>query len=150
MTRGQRKIRERAIPRKRRPAGAPFGRAPLGVPGGDLTDFGCPDCRGVLAVREEGTKGHLSFMCRVGHAFSAESLMKSKEEQVEDTLWTAVEVYEEIALLHREMSAHARAQGLQPLARAYELREKRAGTAMSDLRALIARDGPATADRVKG
>lgn len=112
--------------------------------------MGCPDCRGVLAVREEGRRGHLAFSCRVGHAYSGESLIRCKEEQLEDTLWSAVEVYEETALLHSEMSARARADGVREIADAYQARAQRASALVADLRQIIARDAPATTDRVKG
>lgn len=114
-----------------------------------MTDLGCPDCRGVLAVREEGKKGHLAFTCRVGHAFSGESLLKGKEEQLEQALWAAVEVYEEIVVLHSEMSVRARTGGVRNIAQAYDRRAKRAEGLMSELRGIISRDTPATADRVK-
>jgi two-component system chemotaxis response regulator CheB len=150
MASAQRKIkRTNGIARGRREAGSPFGRSHLGTPAGDLTDLGCSDCRGVLAVREDGDKGHLSFTCRVGHAFSGESLLKCKEEQLEDALWAAVEVYEEIVLLHREMSNRARAGGVIGVAKAYERRAKRGASLMSRLRQIISSDSPATADRVK-
>ena len=138
------------IPRGRRAGGIPFGRSEIGVPPGDLTDFGCPDCRGVLAVREEGDQGHLAFTCRVGHAFSGESLIKVKEEQLEEALWSAVEVFEEIVLLHREMTARARANGARHLAVGYQRRTRSAEASMSGLRAIISKDGPATIDRDKG
>ena len=137
------------IPRGKRADGIKFGRAELGVPGGDLTDFGCPDCRGVLAVREEGSHGHLGFCCRVGHVYSGESLVKAKEEQLEMSLWSGVEVYEELILLHDELAARARQNELPHIASAYERRSKRAKSHMADLRALVSRDAPAAPDRKK-
>jgi two-component system chemotaxis response regulator CheB len=98
-------------------------------------------------VREEGDKGLLSFVCRVGHAFSSESLIKCKEEQLEDALWAAVEVYEEVALLHSEMSVRARDGGVRDLADAYQRRTKRAMTLMGELRDIIERDSPAGTER---
>ncbi len=92
---------------------------------GELTDLGCPDCRGVLAVREEGRQGHLAFACSIGHAYSGESLISSKEEQIEDTLWSAVEVYQEIALLH------ARDVGPRPCRRRRRGRRTRTSAAPS-------------------
>jgi hypothetical protein len=151
MANKSRKTRALAIiPRGRRSSGVPFGRSEMGVPGGDLTDIGCSDCRGVLAVREEGSQGHLAFTCRVGHAFSGESLLKAKEEQLEDGLWSAVEVYEELLLLHQEMAARARRNGVRPIAVAYQQRAKRAEAGMAALRALIERDRPATPDGKRG
>src|SRR5688500_12337193 len=107
--------------RERPRAVLPFGREIEGESApGDLTDFGCPDCRGVLAVQELGKTGHLSFACRVGHTFSGESLSRVKEEQLEYSLWTAVEVFEEIVLLHRELASRERALGAGSHAEAHE------------------------------
>jgi two-component system chemotaxis response regulator CheB len=104
----------------------------------------------VLAVREEGRKGHLAFSCRVGHSFSGESLLEAKEEQLEDSLWASVEVFEEIVILHQELGARARANDAAHIALAYERRVKRAEALMKTLRGIISQDGPASADRKKG
>ena len=125
----------------------PFGRS--GDAQGDLTDIGCPDCRGVLAVREDVKRRHLAFSCRVGHAYSGESLIAAKEDQLEESLWSAVEVYEEIAQLHGEMAARARADGLTSVAAAYQRRSRRALALKTVLRKVLIRDAPATADKVK-
>jgi two-component system chemotaxis response regulator CheB len=140
------------IPRLRREAGVPFGRSEMGAPSGDLTDLGCPDCRGVLAVRDEGDKGHLAFTCRVGHAFSGDSLIKVKEEQLENCIWTTLEVFEEVVLIHQELAARAHAAGVRRLATAYDRRVKRARTHMATLREIVSEDFPATHDgaRSKG
>jgi two-component system chemotaxis response regulator CheB len=127
----------------------PFGRSAPGSPAGDLTDLGCPDCRGVLAVREEGARRHLAFSCRVGHGYSGESLIAGKEEQLESSLWSAVEVYEEIVLLHDEMATRARADGVRELADAFQDRAERARVLMADLRQIIARDSVAAPARGK-
>lgn len=147
MARRRPKPQPKVIPRQRRFAGRLFARKANAEVAGELIDLGCPDCRGVLAVREEGRLGHLAFACSIGHAYSGESLIRSKEEQVEDTLWSAVEVYQEIALLHAEMSARMRADGEGALAGAYQRRGKRAARLASDLREIIANDGPARAER---
>jgi len=143
------RIKERLIAHGRRKAGVPFGRSKLGVEASDLTDLGCPDCRGVLAVREDGRRGHLGFTCRIGHAFSGESLIRCKEEQLESSLWEAVEAYEEIAMLHQEMSRRTRAAGARAVAAAYSRRARRAVALTRELRAIIFKDAPAAADRVK-
>jgi len=129
------------IPRKRRKPDTLFARNTSPEVAGELTDLGCPDCRGVLAVREEGRRGHLAFACSIGHAYSGESLMSSKEEQIEDTLWSAIEVYQEIANLYREMSARVRADGVSETADAYQRRAKRASEHAASLRQIIGRDG---------
>jgi two-component system, chemotaxis family, protein-glutamate methylesterase/glutaminase len=140
----------RGIPRGVRQEGTRFGRSQLGVPGGDLTDFGCPDCRGVLAVRDEGKQGYLAFSCRVGHVFSGETLIAAKEEQVEDALWCLVELYEEVVILHEELHDRARRRGLTAVAGGYRRRAERARAAVSALRALNEEDTPASPQRERG
>lgn len=131
------------LPRGRRLPGTPSGRSEHEAEGGDLTDLGCPDCRGVLAIREVGKQGHLAFSCRVGHGFSGESLLRAKEEQLEDALWCAVEAYEEVMLLHEEMALRASANRLAARRAAYEQRLGRARESVATLRAIIAADAPA-------
>jgi two-component system chemotaxis response regulator CheB len=141
--------RTAVVSRKRRPSGALFSRKSGTEVGGDLTDLGCPDCRGVLAVREEGRQGHLTFVCSIGHAYSGESLISSKEEQLENTLWSAVELYQEVAQLHHEMSERMRADGGRGIADAYHRRAKRATALASDLREMIGKDAPAGGEHGK-
>lgn len=79
------------------PGNDPESRAEFG--------FSCPDCSGHLWEMQED--GLLRFRCRVGHRFSAESLMESKDEALEAALWTALNVLEENAALARRMSDEA-------------------------------------------
>jgi two-component system chemotaxis response regulator CheB len=129
------------LPQGKRGGLAPFGRKGKDADGANLTDLGCPDCRGVLAV-EVLANGQLSFTCRIGHAFSAESLMTAKEDELETALWTAVEIYEEVVLLEREMALRVREAGARQTAIAYERRARAALRNVTALRALIAADGP--------
>jgi two-component system chemotaxis response regulator CheB len=108
-----------------------------------LTDLGCPDCRGVLTVVEDPDAGHMTFRCRVGHAFSAESLLPIKEDQLEGALWTVVELYEEIALLHGAMGERAAAMHRTDVASAYARRVARALRYAKKMRVMIAEDSPA-------
>lgn len=106
------------------------------------TDLGCPDCHGVLTVEALGNQGYLTFRCRVGHTFSAESLLTAKEDQLEQSLWTIIEVVEEIVQLYLALSADDRAAGRHDLADARESRAKRARDHLAVLRSLEAREGP--------
>ena len=108
------------ISRPGRPS--PLGRAT--TEDGELTDLGCPDCSGVLAFRRPS--GQLSFACSVGHAFSGDSLVDAKEEEVEHALWRAVETYLELIVIHRELASQARAEGTDALATEREARAARA------------------------
>jgi two-component system, chemotaxis family, protein-glutamate methylesterase/glutaminase len=71
---------------------------------GDPSGFSCPDCGGVLWELHEGDL--VRFRCRVGHAWSAESLLGQQAETLEAALWVALRSLEErSALSHRLMDA---------------------------------------------
>ncbi len=78
-----------------------------GIPSG----FSCPECHGVLWEMHEGEV--LRFRCRVGHAFSVETLLAEQAGELETALWTALQALEERAALTARMAErmHARGQG---------------------------------------
>ena len=71
------------------------------------TALACPDCSGTLGVRSEGGGGYLHFRCRIGHAFSLQSLLACKEEALEAKLWSCVTSMEELAALLRDLQTLA-------------------------------------------
>jgi two-component system chemotaxis response regulator CheB len=73
--------------------------------------FGCPDCGGTLWELQE--KDLLRFRCRIGHAFSADSLLSVQAEALEGALWAALRGLEENAALARRMADSARARNLK-------------------------------------
>lgn len=102
-----------------------------------LTDIGCPDCSGVLVLRDEG-EGLITYRCRVGHFFTDETLVPFKEEQLERAMWTAIELAECVGRLHVARVRRGAVRGA--VARAHR---ERAGMAVSlavALRALFAED----------
>lgn len=66
-----------------------------------VTELGCPDCAGVLRTRQDGENEHQEYQCHVGHRFSALSLLKGKETQLECALWSAL-----VLLAHVEMACN--------------------------------------------
>jgi len=72
----------------------PSGNGDAGENGSrEPTGFSCPDCNGGLWVEAEGRDTR--FVCRVGHAYSAESLYVQQADAVEAALWTAIRTLQE-------------------------------------------------------
>jgi two-component system, chemotaxis family, protein-glutamate methylesterase/glutaminase len=72
---------------------------------GSPAGFGCPDCGGALWDLEE--EGMVRFRCRVGHGWSADSLIAEQNVALESALWTALRALEERAALSQRMLEHA-------------------------------------------
>ena len=62
---------------------------------GTQVPISCPDCGG--PVWEIHQPGPTRYRCHVGHAFSQQSMLRSQEETVEESLWVALRTLEERA-----------------------------------------------------
>ena len=67
----------------------------LGPPSG----YTCPDCNGSLM-----TVSDTSYRCRVGHAWTADALLKARDEEVEGAVWVALRTLKEKANLARRLA----------------------------------------------
>lgn len=70
---------------------------------GDQVPFSCPSCGGVLwGVAEAGCH---HFRCHTGHAYNTEALLAEQSAKIEETLWTALRMFEERKNLLMNMSS---------------------------------------------
>ena len=136
------------VPRPDAPAPDEAG----GADGGDDADehagrpspWPCPDCHGVLWEVEDGPV--LRFRCRVGHAWSADSLLAEQADGVEGALWMALRALEDRAALTRRLGDRAEAGGRVLSAARY--RDELAGMThnIEIMRRLVARPPGTTGD----
>jgi len=72
---------------------------------GKPSAFACPECHGVLWEIESGEL--LQYRCRVGHAYTGDTLRVAFSETAENALWVALRVVEEKAALLRRLAQKA-------------------------------------------
>ena len=99
--------------------------------------FSCPDCHGVLNEIAEGDE--VRFRCRVGHAWSPESLLAALTDGLENALWMALRTLEEKASLARRLATRARDAETSHSQRRFEQQAADAQQGADAIRALIAR-----------
>lgn len=88
---------------------------------GTPSPYSCPDCGGVLWEIEE--RDIVRYRCRVGHAYSPETMLSAQDEVLEEALWSAVKTLEESARLSKRLAAAERARGHDWLATRFEEKE---------------------------
>jgi two-component system chemotaxis response regulator CheB len=111
---------------------------------GRPSGFSCPDCNGVLWQIQDG--GLERYRCRVGHAWSPESLLTQQSEALEAALWVALRSLEERAALARRLAEPARRRGYSITATRFEEQAAEAQQAARLVRDLLLhRDAFATA-----
>lgn len=98
------------------PAPDPNGAIP-GAPAG----FGCPECGGSLYALSNGEILH--FRCRVGHAWSPDTLLAEQSQALEAALWTALRALEERAALSGGLAARMLRRGSRTAAARFEAQE---------------------------
>ena len=102
-----------------------------GHPSGDA----CPDCSGGLFVIDDGDIAR--FRCRVGHAWTAESLVSQQGPAMETALWMALRSMEEKASLTRDMGRRAADRGHRHTAEMFEAQYRAALTSARMVRELM-------------
>lgn len=72
---------------------------------GEPSEYVCPACGGTLWEIHDHEL--VRFRCRVGHAYSAQTLIAQQDEALDEALWTALRALEENAALNRKMAERA-------------------------------------------
>jgi two-component system chemotaxis response regulator CheB len=111
--------------------------------------YTCPECSGSLWEIRDGEL--LRYRCRVGHAYTAESLLAGQAGMVEAALWAALRALEEKASLASRLVKQANARGYQLAAVRFAEQEEDARQRAAVIRlALLVDDesipGPATVE----
>lgn len=78
---------------------------------GDQVPFNCPGCGGVLWKVEKDSNSR--YRCHTGHAYTAASLLAEQTRKIEETMWTALRMFEERKNLLTEMSQGNKGVGSQ-------------------------------------
>lgn len=98
--------------------------------------FSCPECGGVLWEVHDGNL--LRFRCRVGHAYSVDSILAGQTEAVEEALWTALKTLEESASFSRRLANDAHKGGKDWLAKRFDEKMQRAERHAAAIRQVLA------------
>jgi two-component system chemotaxis response regulator CheB len=104
---------------------------------GRPSGFACPDCHGVLFELDD--EPILRFRCRVGHAWSSESLVAQQSADLEAALWMALRSLEEKAALSRTLGSRALDRGHDLASSNFDTEAEEAMHAAELLRSLIER-----------
>jgi two-component system chemotaxis response regulator CheB len=60
---------------------------------GEQVPFNCPGCGGVLWKVDKGPSAR--FRCHTGHAYTTAALLADQTMKIEETMWTALRMFEE-------------------------------------------------------
>jgi two-component system chemotaxis response regulator CheB len=122
---------------------APDPGAEIAQPG-ELVAFSCPDCGGTLWETVSGDAS--SYRCRVGHAYTINSLLDRHGEAVERALWTAYRTLEERAAIARRVSRRLAGSGRVESAERFERQAQIAERQARELKTVLDAVEPAEAE----
>ncbi|CAO3430620.1 chemotaxis protein CheB [Azospirillum endophyticum] len=104
---------------------------------GRPTTLSCPECGGGLSEIHDGPM--LRFRCRVGHAYSPESMETAQAEAMESALWIALRTHEDRIELFQRLGDHARDRGQSRVAATWDLQMLEARKNAELLRAVLSK-----------
>jgi two-component system chemotaxis response regulator CheB len=102
---------------------------------GKVSILTCPECHGTLWEADE--RGIIRFRCRVGHVYSADSMLAAQTDSVDRALWTALRSLEERAALTYRLAERARDRRHNWVARAFQERAQAADGHAAVIRELL-------------
>jgi two-component system chemotaxis response regulator CheB len=105
---------------------------------GRPSPFSCPDCGGVLWEIADGDE-YVRFRCRVGHAFSPETMLDAQTDVLEEALWSALKTLEESATLSKRLAATERERGHTWMMKRFQEREAEARERAEVIRKVLTR-----------
>jgi two-component system chemotaxis response regulator CheB len=108
------------------------------APPGEPSSFSCPECAGPLYELRDGQ--FLRFRCRVGHAYTADSVMEAKADVLENALYMALNTLEENAEIAESLAAQSRGHQLLHAAERFEKRAKEAREQAAMIRRVLTED----------
>ena len=107
---------------------------------GTPSPYSCPECGGVLWEIEDSE--YVRFRCRVGHAYSPETMLGAQDNLLEEALWSAVKTLEESARLSHRLAASERQRGNNWLVARFEEKEQQARDRVEVIRRYLLRGEP--------
>jgi two-component system chemotaxis response regulator CheB len=106
---------------------------------GKLVSSTCPECGGPLwELRDEKLR---RYRCRLGHAFTAESLLAGQSETIEYALWAAVRTMENRARILMSLVHGRRGHGQSKIAATYEAQAKELKIQAQQIRKMLLEAG---------
>jgi two-component system, chemotaxis family, protein-glutamate methylesterase/glutaminase len=108
----------------------------------------CPSCGGVLNTVSAGRP--LRFRCQVGHAYTADTLAKEQEGQIDEALRVALRIVGERAELVHRMAEEGRLAGRRAVAEMYDARAAEYRNHADIIRRAVLGTLPPTDDPTRG
>ena len=106
---------------------------------GESVSVMCPECGGPLwELSDEKLR---RYRCRIGHAFTAESLLAGQSEELEYALWAAVRTMEDRVRILTTLARGREERGQNKLAAMYEARAKELKTQAQQIRQMLLEGG---------
>lgn len=106
---------------------------------GPPSAFTCPECSGTLFEIRDGER--VRYRCRVGHAYSEETIVSAQNDAAERALWAALRALEEREAIIRRMAVDARRRGLAVVADRFEERARHVHADVERIHDLVVNGG---------